>query len=93
MENRHGEIYKLYSDRIGEIIEHPDYLGINPHDSSLEYYKTYKAVTVHIKLAVRPTNKGYYFAKTMYEVNEVSLNSYLKSGRIKPVKPERLSTE
>lgn len=86
MENNHGEIYRQYSDRITEIIESPDYVGLNPHDQSLEYYKDYGEITIHIKLAVRPTKNGVYYAKTMYDINEHSLKSYLKSGRIKSLK-------
>ena len=85
MENNHGNIYRQYSDCIEEIIKSPDYVGVNPHDNSLEYYKTYGSVTLHIKLAVRPTKGGVYFAKTMYDVNEHSLKSYLQKGRVKAI--------
>ena len=85
MENNHGDIYREYSDCMGEIIKFPDYVGVNPHDSSLEYYKSYGDITLHIKLAVRPTKSGVYFAKTMYDINEHSLKSYLEKGRVKAI--------
>ena len=62
MENNHREIYRLYFDKMSEIIRFPDYVGVNPHDDSLEYYKDYGDITIHIKLAVRPTKSGVYFA-------------------------------
>lgn len=86
MENAHREIYLQYQSCMQEIIAYPDYVGVNPHDDSLEYYKKYGQITLNIKLAVRPTGKGIYFAKTLYEINEHSLNSYISKGRAKEVK-------
>lgn len=40
---------------------------------------------VHIKLAVRSTKNGIYFARTLYEINSHSLKSYLDKGRVKIV--------
>lgn len=85
MENKHGEIYRQYSDCMSDVISSPDYVGINPHDNSLEYYKDYDGNIIHIKLAARPTKKGVFFARSMYDVNDVSLQSYLSKGRIKSV--------
>ena len=85
MENAHREIYLEYESCMQDIIAFPDYVGVNPHDDSLEYYKKYGDVTLNIKLAVRPTEKGVYFAKTLYDINEHRLNSYLSKGRAKAV--------
>ena len=85
MENAHREIYLEYESCMQEIIASPDYVGVNPHDDSLEYYKKYGEITINIKLAVRPSGKGVYFAKTLYEINEHSLNSYISKGRAKEV--------
>lgn len=85
MDNNHSDIYVEFADRMSDIIKNPDYVGINPHDDSLEYYRTFGEITIHIKIAVRPTKNGVYFAKTMYDVNDFSLKCYLRKGRIKPV--------
>ena len=85
MENKHGEIYRQYSDCMSDVINSPDYVGVNPHDNSLEYYKDYDGNIIHIKLAARPTKNGVFFARSMYDVNDVSLQNYLSKGRIKPV--------
>ena len=85
MENRHEEIYSKYADCLGDIIQSPDYVGVHPNDSSLEYYKNFGDTVIHVKLAVRPTKNGVYFARTVYEINEVSLNSYIRKGRVKAV--------
>ncbi|MGN0455456.1 MAG: hypothetical protein ACI4F2_01180 [Acutalibacteraceae bacterium] len=83
MENNHGEIYRTYSERMCEIISGPDYVGVNPHDNSLEYYKNYNDAVVHIKLAARPSKSGVFFAKTMFDISDSKLQSYLSKGRIK----------
>ena len=57
MENRHREIYLKYSNRISDIISSSYYVGINPHDNSLEYYKKFNNEVIHIKIAVRNTKK------------------------------------
>lgn len=85
MENTHGETYREFESCISEILSNPEYVGVNPHDKSLEYYKSYNDVMVHIKLAVRSTNNGIYFARTLYEINSHSLKSYLDKGRVKIV--------
>lgn len=85
MENSHREIYLKYSECMSEVICSPDYVGINPHDDSLEYYKDYDGNIIHIKLAARPTKSGVFFARSMYDINDVSLQSYLSKGRIKSV--------
>lgn len=85
MENTHKEIYQRYYDCMSDIITYPDYVGLNPQDNSLEYYKNYDGTILHIKLAVRPTNNGIYYARTLFEINNSKLQSYLKKGRIKPI--------
>lgn len=85
MESSHKDIYEQYSDCIEEIISAPDYVGVNPHDNSLEYYKNFGQTIIHIKIAVRPTRNGIYFAKTMYDINDSKLHNYLRRGRIKNV--------
>ena len=85
MENSHREIYLKYSNRMSDIISSPDYVGINPHDNSLEYYKKFNNEVIHIKIAVRNTKKGVYFARSMYSVNDTNLKSYINNNRLKSV--------
>lgn len=85
MENSHREIYLTYCDRMSEIISSPDYVGINPHDNSLEYYKKFNNEVIHIKIAIRSTARGVYFARSMYSVNDLSLNNYINTNRLKEV--------
>lgn len=85
MENSHRETYLSYCDKMTDIISSPDYVGVNPHDNSLEYYKKFNNAIIHIKIAVRKTKKGVYFARSMYSVNDTSLQSYIKNKRLEAV--------
>lgn len=83
MKNSHLSEYNSYCNDISDIIKNPDYVGINPNDLSLEYYKDFGGTTIHIKIAVRPTGNNIYFVKTMYEIKPSKFSNYLNSGRIK----------
>ncbi|MBR1708927.1 MAG: transposase [Clostridia bacterium] len=80
MKNEHPNDYATYGEKISEIIESPDYVGINPRDDSLEYIKLYAD---SVKVAVRISTNGKYFVRSLYVINSTKLNNYLKSGRLK----------
>ncbi len=72
-----------YIDFIPEMIEKPDYIGINPNenDSSIEIIKRYKDnVLIGIKL---DTDGDYLYVSTMHEIQESKIERRLHSGRIK----------
>ncbi len=72
-----------YIDFIPEIIENPDYIGINPNekDSSIEIIKRYKDnVMIGIKL---DTDGEYLYVSTMHDIQESKIERRLHSGRIK----------
>lgn len=70
-------------DDIPDIIEHPDYVGINPNENgdSIELIKVLdKNILVGIKLN---TDRGYLYVSTMHDIQESKLARRLHSGRIK----------
>lgn len=73
-----------YIDCIPDIIESPDYIGINPNETdvtSIELIKRYdENVLVGIKL---DEENGYLYVSTMYEIQEGKINRRLHSGRIR----------
>ncbi len=85
MENEHRSTYLSYADKMSDIISTPDYVGINPKDNSLEYYKKFNDEVIHIKIAVRGTKNNVFFARSMYSVNDHTINSYISKNRLKPV--------
>ena len=82
VKRRHYKCLK-YIDYIPDIIENPDYIGINPNErgKSIELIKCYKDnVMIGIKL---DSDGEYYYVSTVHDVQESKLNRRLHSGRIK----------
>ncbi|MDD6414094.1 MAG: hypothetical protein PUG06_08530 [Blautia sp.] len=85
-----------YIDYIPDIIENPDYAGVNPNEkknSSFELIKRYKDnVMIGIKL---DKDGDYLYVATMHEVQESKIIRRLHSGRIKKItaESEKISTE
>lgn len=85
MQRQHPEDYKKYGKNIEEIIENPTYIAKNPNQGSIEYIKEYKVNNEFVLVAVRISNKGTLFAKTLFTMTERKINIYLKNGYAKKV--------
>ena len=70
--------YYQYLEEIPNIIENPDYIGLPPHDDSIQYIKIYDNIVL---VAVRVSNKGKMSYRTMYPILEGQLKDYLKKNR------------
>lgn len=84
---KHYDVLK-YVDKISDIIENPDYVGINTNGKklALEYVKCYKK-NILLALKVNKT-KDKFFIVSMYSINDYKLNSRKFSGRLKKVDKE-----
>lgn len=65
-------------ERIGEIIQSPDFVGRHPNGQSLEYVKR---IDGNVLVAVRLSDK--LTVRTMYVISETKLKNYIKTGRTK----------
>ena len=65
-------------ERIGEIIQSPDFVGRHPNGQSLEYVKR---IDGNVLVAVRLSDK--LTVRTMYDISETKLKNYNKTGRTK----------
>ena len=76
-----------YIDYIPDIIDNPDYIGINPNESgseSIELIKRYRDnVMIGIKL---DKDNDYLYVSTMHDIQEAKIQRRLHSGRIKEFK-------
>ena len=83
VKSKHFKALK-YIDYIPDIIESPDYVGINPNEDgteSIELIKRYKDnILVGIKL---DEENGYLYVSTMHDIQEGKVSRRLYSGRIK----------
>lgn len=88
MKSKHWDEYEAYFQYISEIISSPDYYGKNLKDDSIELIKEFEvAEKVYIKVAVRISNKGKLFARTLYQLSNKDRFEYqLKQGFYKKVK-------
>ena len=79
----HDECLK-YVSNISDIIENPDFVGVNPNEKesfSVEFVKQYEDnVLVGVKLN---SEKNYLYVATMYSISPSKVARRLHSGRIK----------
>lgn len=73
-----------YIDYIPDIIDNPDYIGVNPNENgtdSIELIKRYRDnVMIGIKL---DKENDYLYVSTMHDIQESKIQRRLYSGRIK----------
>jgi len=71
-----------YLDQISEIINNPDYIGINPNekDSSIELIKQYDD---NVLIGIKVDNSAdILYVSTMYTVQQSKLERRIHSGRL-----------
>lgn len=83
MKRQHPVDYAKYGKDIEKIIENPTYVARNPNQGSIEYIKEYRVDNEFVLIAVRISNKGTMFAKTLFTMTERKKNIYLKNGYAK----------
>lgn len=83
MKKQHPDDYKKYGKDISNIINNPTYVAKNPLQGSIEYIKEYKINNEYVLVAVRISNKGNMFARTMFKMTERKKNIYLQKGYAK----------
>ena len=83
IKNRHPYEFDKYYRDISMIINSPDYVGINPKDSSILFVKLYSVNGEYIRVAVKITSGGKCFAKTLHSLSTCNAERYLKKGTLK----------
>ena len=83
IKNRHPAEYEQYFPRIREIISDPDYVGQNPSDKSIAFVKVFQLGSEYIRVAVRVTPKGTYFAKSLHILSTYNAERYIERGTLK----------
>ncbi len=77
MKAKHGRDYLKYGGMIGSIVAAPDYVGLNQKDDSIELVKEFQIDGDFVKVAVRATNNGVFFVRSLYVLNP---NRVVKDG-------------
>lgn len=83
LKRKHYKALK-YIDRISEIIETPDYIGINPNEASTDSIELIKKYDDNILIGIKLDKSGeYLYVSTMHDVQDRKVRNRLHSGRIK----------
>lgn len=83
LKSKHAKCLK-YIDYIPDIINNPDYIGINPNENTTESIELIKKYKDNIMIGVKlDKDKNYLYVATMYPIHESKIKRRLHSGRIK----------
>lgn len=83
LEKRNHQNMYRYLEKIEDILNSPDFIGINPREkvTSLEYIKQYDD---NVLVAVKLDKKDdYFYIATIHEVSDLKIKQRLKNGRLK----------
>lgn len=83
MQQKHATDYAKYGADIVSILSAPDYVGTNPTDGSIEYVKEYVINHDFVKIAVRVSTSGRYFARSLYVLNPRRAQNFIQKGTLK----------
>ena len=82
---RHPVDFGKYGEYIELIVRCPDYVGLNPKDQSIEYVKEFLIENEFVKVAVRVSASGKYFARSLYVLNTNRVNNFISNGSLRPL--------
>ena len=85
MEQSHPEDFAKFGDRLSDILHHPDYVGQNPKDGSIEYVKEFLVENEYVKVEVRLSRSERFFARTLYVLNRNRVRNFIAKGTLKPL--------
>jgi hypothetical protein len=83
MQTSHPVDFAKYGADIAEILAHPDYVGQNPTDGSIEYVKEYLVNGEYVKVAVRLSRSDRFYARSLYVLNRNRVKNYIEKGTLK----------
>lgn len=86
MKSRHPHEYDIYHTHIAEILNHPQYVGINPKDGSIEFVREFQVSGAKfVKVAVRISLSGAYFARSLYVLNTRRVENFTRKETLKHI--------
>lgn len=83
MQTAHPTDFAKYGAELVNILAHPDYVGQNPTDHSIEYVKEYLVDGEYVKVAVRLSQSDRYYARSLYILNNNRVKNYIAKGTLK----------
>jgi hypothetical protein len=83
MQTSHPDEFLKYGQYIEQILSLPDYVGQNPSDGSIEFVKEFFVDSHYVKVAVRLSKSGRYFARSLYVLNHNRVKNFIAKGTLK----------
>ena len=78
-----------YIDYIPEIIKNPDYVGVNPNESTISF-ELIKKYSDNIMIGIKIDTDGrYLYVSTMHDIQESKVKRRLFSGRLKQISVDK----
>lgn len=85
MQTSHPKDWEKYGAELFHILTAPDYVGQNPKDGSIEYVKEFLIDSEYVKVAVRLSGNGTFYARSLYVLNPNRVNNFIQKGTLKKV--------
>jgi len=85
MKKRHPYEYDKYFKHLSEILESPDYVGINPKDQSIMYVKEYQIDSEYIRIGVKISSNNKYYVRTLHLLSSYNAERYIRKGTLQKV--------
>lgn len=82
MQSRHPADFAHYQSEIANIINNADYIGYDRNDGSIELVKYYQNTGDYVKIAVRESANGVYFARSLYTLNDQRVQRFIENGTL-----------
>jgi len=82
MQSSHPADYQKYGADLTEILNNPDYIGINKKDGSIEFVKEYFVNNEFVKVAVRVSSGNQYYARSLYILNNNRVQNFIAKGTL-----------
>ena len=83
MQSSHPADFAKYGNQLSAILSSPDYVAINQKDDSIEYVKEFLIDNEYVKVAVRVSSSGHYYARSLYVLNNNRVKNFIAKGTLK----------
>jgi hypothetical protein len=74
------EEYIRHMEHLTDIIQNPDYIGLHPDGTSIQFIKKIDEVMI---LAIRIRSQGPYWVRTVFPITLGKLQTYIDAGTLK----------
>lgn len=82
IKNRHPYEYDKYFGEIENILQNPNYIGMNPKENSIMFVKEYEANSEFIRVAIKVTANKKCYAKTLHLLSTCNVERYIEKGTL-----------